>query len=97
MPQPVLAVAVAVAAGVIVMHALLLPPPLVLPALSAVLIVTALGMAVLAWTQPQPRTPGARITYWDVSVALYLMGCCAAVFGEPEQVLPLMEEIKLKR
>jgi hypothetical protein len=77
--------------------ALSLTPPLVLPALSSILTVAALALAALGRMWPADRRASASITYWDISGALYLVACGAAVFGEADSVLPLMEEIKLQR
>jgi hypothetical protein len=74
-----------------------LEPALVLPVASGALIVAALAIAALGWLRATEPIDPARITYRDISGALYLLGCGAAVFGEVETVLPLMEGIKLKR
>jgi hypothetical protein len=89
--------AAALMASAIGLHVLLLPAPLVLPALSGVFIVAALGLAGFAWLRPAGRSTPTQITYWDVSGALYFLGCGAAMLGEAEYIVPLMEEIKLKR
>jgi len=91
-----LAGAVVLSAALIGGHALVLSPELVMPALSGILVVAALGIAATAWlTRCEHRSPG--ITYWDVSGALYFFACCAGVLSEPEGVLALMEEIKIRR
>ncbi len=91
-----LAAAVLASAAVISVPALLLPPALVMPALSGVLIIAAAGVAALAWLVHSERSsPG--ITCWDISGALYLFACCAGVLSEPEGVLALMEEIRVRR
>jgi hypothetical protein len=96
-PPRALIIATALMASTIGLHALLLPAQLVLPALSGVFIVAALGLAAFAWMRPVVRTKPTQITYWDVSGALYFLGCGAAMLGEAEYIVPLMEEIKLKR
>jgi hypothetical protein len=98
-PEPPrgLIIATALMASAIGLHALLLPAQLVLPTLSGVFIVAALGLAGFAWLRPAPRSKPTQITYWDVSGALYFLGCGAAMLGEAEYIVPLMEEIKLKR
>jgi prepilin signal peptidase PulO-like enzyme (type II secretory pathway) len=96
-PHIMLAVATLAAAAVIGVHAAVLPPELVLPALSVMLIASALCVALFALLFPSGRGGAAHITCWDVSGALYLFGCCAAVLGEPEGVIALMEEIKIRK
>lgn len=72
--------------GVLSLH---WPAPLLLPAASIALLASAVVVAVLAWRLPKPRADG--VTYWDVSGALTLAGICAALFSEPDQVIPLIE------
>jgi hypothetical protein len=96
-PPAALMMATALMASVIGLHALLLPAQLVLPTLSGIFIVAALGLAGFAWLRPAGRSTPTQITYWDVSGALYFLGCGAAMLGEAEYIVPLMEEIKLKR
>jgi hypothetical protein len=96
-PSGALIAAAALMASAIGLHALLLPAQLVLPTLSGVFIIAALGLAGFAWLRPVRRTAPTQITCWDVSGALYFIGCGAAMLGEAEYIVPLMEEIKLKR
>jgi hypothetical protein len=91
-----LASAVAGSAAVIVGHALTLPPELVMPALSASLVVAAAGVAAVACFVGTDRAM-TRATCWDVSGALYLFGCFAGVLSEPEGVLAMMEEIRIRK
>jgi hypothetical protein len=77
--------------------ALSLTPPLMLPALSGILTIAAVALAALGRMRPADRRASASIAYWDISGALCLVACGAAVFGEADSVLPLMEEIKLQR
>jgi len=70
---------------------------LVLPILSAMMIAGALGVALIAWSQPGDRVDPAHVTYWDLSGALYFLGCGAAILGEAEAIVPLMEEVKFRR
>jgi hypothetical protein len=91
-----LGAAVAASAAVIGGPALVLPPELVMPALSGLLIIAALGIAAAAWLARCERA-GSGVTCWDVSGALYFFGCCAGVLSEPEAVLALMEEIKIRK
>jgi hypothetical protein len=66
-----------------------LPPPLVLPVVSLILLTAAIAAALLAHLRParDPKLPG----YWDVSGALTFAGISAALLSEPEAVLPLLE------
>jgi hypothetical protein len=91
-----LAVAVVASAAVIAGHALVLPTALVMPVLSASLIVAAIGAASVALAMRSERA-STSITCWDVSGALYFFSCCAGVLSEPEGVLALMEEIRIRK
>jgi hypothetical protein len=95
-PSVLLAMAVAASAGVIGGHAFMLPPDLVMPALSAILIVATLGVAMIALLARSQRG-GTGITCWDLSGALYFFACWAGVLSEPEGVLALMEELRLAK
>jgi hypothetical protein len=83
-------------AAVLALHVLVLPPAMVLPALSGALMITALGIAGVALMVHAERK-AARVTCWDVSGGLYLIGCCAAALSETEGVLALMEEIRIRK
>ena len=89
--------AAAFVATAIGLLSLALPADLVLPALSGALIVAGLAVATFAWARSARCIEPSRITYWDISGALYLIGCGAAVLGEVESLVPLIEEIKLRR
>lgn len=95
-PNALLVGAVVASAAVIGGHAIVLPPLLVLPALSVTFIIAAVGLAAFAWLMRSERA-GAGITCWDVSGALYFFSCCAAVLGEAEGLLALIEEIKVRK
>lgn len=96
LPQVALLAATLAAAAVIGLHALVLGPALVLPALSGMLMTTALCVAGLALIIRAERR-SQRITCWDVSGALYFIGCWAAALSETEGVLALMEEIRIRK
>lgn len=68
----------------------LLPPMMVFPATALGLLVTAATFALIAWASP-PETGASRIIFWDFSGALTVIGLCAALFGEPEQAVALLE------
>jgi hypothetical protein len=69
---------------------MLLPVPMVLPVTAAGLVVAAGMMALIAWASPREVGP-ARLIYWDFAGALTLIGFCAAMFGEAEYAVALME------
>jgi hypothetical protein len=68
----------------------LLPPALVLPAVASGLVLAAATLAILAWVAPG-EVGGARLVFWDTAGALTLIGLCAALFGEAEQAVALIE------
>jgi hypothetical protein len=90
---PVVAAAIA-ASGAVGFGGLvwLLPPPLILPAVSASLLVLACGLAVVAWMRP--RVHPARLSYWDIAGAITFIGIAAALLSEPDQALPLLESAR---
>ena len=59
------------------------------PQAAFLLLVFAGLVAALAYRLPKPRAD--TVSYWDVSGALTLAGICAALFSEPDQVIPLIE------
>jgi hypothetical protein len=63
----------------------LLEPELVLPALSILLFT---GAAIAALVACKIRR---SVMLWDIAGAFTLMGCAAAIFGEPDQVALLFE------
>jgi hypothetical protein len=63
----------------------LLDPELVLPVLSILLFTDAAIAAIVA------RKSRQNIMLWDIAGAFTLMGCAAAIFGEPDQVALLFE------
>jgi hypothetical protein len=88
-PQILFVLLVTTAAIGIGTAALSLPAPLVLPIASIVLLILAAAVALIAWRLP--RVPPEYVTYWDISGALTLIGVFAALLGDPEQVIPLLE------
>lgn len=66
-----------------------LPPPLILPAFSALLLAIACGIALIAWHRP--RIHQTQLNYWDLAGAVTFVGIAAALLSEPDQVLPLLE------
>ena len=82
--------AFAAAAGGFTAALVLLPPVMVFPVTALGLLVTAATFALIAWASP-PETGPSRIVFWDFSGALTLIGLAAALFGEPEQAIALLE------
>jgi hypothetical protein len=67
----------------------LLPAPLILPAISVLLLAAACGIALLAWRRPRPHQ--SQLSYWDLAGAVTFIGIVAALLSEPDQALPLLE------
>jgi hypothetical protein len=68
---------------------LFLPPPLILPALSSLLLAAAGGIALIAWRRPRPHP--SMLSYWDLAGAVTFIGIVAALLSEPDQALPLLD------
>lgn len=68
---------------------LFLPPPLILPAISTLLLIAAGGIALIAWRRPSPHQ--SVLSYWDLAGAVTFIGIAAALMSEPDQALPLLE------
>lgn len=64
-------------------------PDALYPAVAAALFVAAALMAALGWRQRKAKP--AHVTYWDVSGALTLIGCAAAMMTEPESIMQVFE------
>ena len=58
------------------------------------LVVAAGTMALIALASP-PEVGRARLVYWDFAGALTLIGLCAALLGEPEQAVALLERDRM--
>ena len=69
----------------------LLEPELVLPAFSVLLFIEA-GFAVLAARLIHLPDNADNITLWDLAGGFTLIGCAAAVFGEPDQAALFLTE-----
>jgi hypothetical protein len=68
---------------------LFLPPPLVLPAISILLLIAAGGIALIAWRGRRPHQ--SSLSYWDLAGAVTFVGIAAALMSDPDQALPLFE------
>ncbi|MBR0843094.1 hypothetical protein JQ607_23085 [Bradyrhizobium liaoningense] len=75
--------------AVLALH--LLEPELVLPVFSALLFVEA-AFAVIAARLIHVPESADNITLWDLAGGFTLIGCAAAVFGEPDQAALFLEE-----
>lgn len=64
-------------------------PHALYPAVAASLFVSAAILATLGWRQRKAKP--AHVTYWDVSGALTLIGCAAAMMTEPESIMQVFE------
>jgi hypothetical protein len=69
----------------------MLEPELVLPAFSVLLLAEAAVAGIVAHLMHVPEN-AAEITLWDFAGAFTLIGCAAAVFGEPDQAALFLEE-----
>jgi hypothetical protein len=66
------------------------PHPIVLPIVSAVLVIGALLAAGFAWLRSERRTVG-EFTRWDQAGVLIFAGFVAALTGDSAETLQLME------
>ena len=74
----------------------LLEPGFVLPAFSILLFSDAAIAAILA-TAIHARKNSENVTLWDIAGAFTMMGCAAAIFSEPDQVVGLFEQLVEQR
>ena len=78
-------------AGPAILTLRVLDPELVLPAFSVLLLAEAAITVIIAHVMHVPEK-AADITLWDLAGAFTLIGCAAAVFGEPDQAALFLEE-----
>ena len=57
---------------------------------AAGLMLAAAALAVIAWALPA-EVGRSRLVFWDTAGVLALIGLCAALFGEAEQVVALVD------
>ncbi len=88
-PQRLAAVTLLAGFGAFALLVLFLPPPLILPAISTLLLAAAGGIALIAWRKP--RLHQSMLSYWDIAGALTFIGIAAALLSDPDQALPLFE------
>ena len=75
--------------AVLALH--MLEPELVLPAFSVLLFIEA-ALAVIAARLIHILDNGDDVTLWDLAGGFTLIGCAAAVFGEPDQAALFLTE-----
>jgi hypothetical protein len=69
-----------------------LQPGLIPPALSTLFFsYAAIVATVAAWIHADRNSK--NVTLWDIAGGFTLMGCTAAIFGEPDQVALLFEQL----
>ena len=93
MPEPLqsqinLAAMVAVAAVPLLLLALLLPRPLVLPTLCLIAIGGAGIAAFVAWSRGM-NFNSPDVTAWDVAGAMAFIACASAILSNPEHMISL--------
>ena len=88
-------VAAAAVGGVALLLSVHLPPALVLPFLSAVLVAGGMGLAAVAWLRGT-RTEHGRTGSYEVAGALVFLGFAAALLADSDQALALFEELQTK-
>ena len=88
-PVHLFVLAVGASAIVAAYAARTIAPEALYPVVAAGLFVSAAILAALGWRQRKAKP--AFVTYWDVSGALTLIGCAAAMMTEPENVMQLFE------
>lgn len=69
-----------------------LEPGFVLPAFSILLFSDAAIAAIVACAIHARKT-SENVTLWDIAGAFTMMGCAAAIFSEPDQVVRLFEQL----
>jgi hypothetical protein len=86
-----LAAAVLAAAAALATAFAVAPPGLVFAVTGTGLLVAAASMAVIAWAAP----PGVRLIFWDFAGILALFALGAALMGEPEPAVALLERDRI--
>ena len=86
--------ALAAAAAAFVTSLFLLPLAMVFPVTGAALALAAASLALIAYASPT-ESGRSRLVLWDISGALAVIGLCAALFGEPEQAVALLDRDRM--
>jgi hypothetical protein len=94
--QTKLAAMAATAALPMLLLALFVPRPLVLPVLCLIAVAGAAAASLVAWKRGSVRD-AHHVTAWDVAGALAFVGCAAAMLSNPEQVLILADTVPTLR
>jgi hypothetical protein len=81
--------ALAAAAAALIAAFFLLPAAMVFPVTGLALLLGAAAFAVIAWASP--ADVGNRLVFWDIAGTMTVLGLCAALLGEPEQAVALLE------
>jgi hypothetical protein len=89
-----LAGALAAASAAFIAALFLLPAAMVFPVTGSALVFAAASFALIAWASPA-EVGGSRLVFWDISGALAVIGLCAALFGEPEQAVALLDRDRM--
>ena len=74
----------------------LLEPGFILPALSILLFSLAAISAILA-VSIHANSNSKNVTLWDIAGAFTMIGCAAAIFSEPDQVVRFFEQLVEQR
>jgi hypothetical protein len=82
--------AVAAATGAFVTALLLFPESLALRATVTSLLLGAAAMAAIAWMAPA-GAGRVRLVFWDTAGLMTMIGLAAALIGEPEPTIALLE------
>ena len=88
-PEIVLAAACLVAIAGFKLLQPILPEAAMLPLVVTIFFVMAAAASLLAWFRDVPSRP-RRLSYWDVSGLLTLIGICLAAAIEPEGLVQLV-------
>jgi hypothetical protein len=86
--------ALAAAAAALVTALALLPHSLVFPVTATALVLAAVITGLLAWTCPG-QVGSTRLVLWDFAGALTLLGLGAALLGDGEQAVALIERDRM--
>jgi hypothetical protein len=89
-PQATGAAALLTAVGALTVCASLLPPDLVLPAMSILFFILAAGVGLIAGSRSRAAEE-TGLTHCDLAGLLTFIGICAASQVDPDQMVRLME------
>jgi Flp pilus assembly protein TadB len=100
-PEPLqshisIAAMVAIAAAPLMLVALVVPRPLVLPVVCLIAVAAATITSLVAWCR-RTKDDAQRVTAWDTAGALAFIACAAAMLGDPEHVVHLTDNASTLR